>query len=154
MAHATPLSRRSLLAISAAAAAGTTVAASLPALAQPNPDAELLRLDREHDVAFARALAYGASTDRWDDKEFNEICGAYTALEFAIHHTPAQTLAGLAVKARIAAEYAAPANPEEPLLDDIFDSLILDILRLTNVRPKRFLFSNTLGREGQSDGTV
>ncbi len=154
MAHATPLSRRALLAISAAAAAGTATAATLPTLAEANPDAELLRLDQEHDVAFARALAYGASTDRWDDKEFNEICGAYTALEFAIHHTPAQTLAGLAVKARIAAEYAAPANLEEPLLDDIFDSLILDILRLTNVRPKRFLFSNTLGREGQSDGTV
>jgi uncharacterized protein GlcG (DUF336 family) len=53
MAHATPLSRRALFAISAAAAVGTATGAAA-SLAPVNPDAELLRLEREHDALYTR----------------------------------------------------------------------------------------------------
>jgi hypothetical protein len=58
-------------------------------------------------------------------------------LEFAIRSIPAQTLAGVGVKARIAAEYVLPADPKQPLLDDIVNSLIEDVLRIANVSTKR-----------------
>ncbi len=135
MAHATPLSRRSLLAISAAAAAGTTVAASLPTLAQPNPDAELLRLDREHDAIYARSLRLGPGGDDLDDDDMNEICEAMSDVEFAIHRIPAQALAGLAVKARLASVYFEP-DSGDPLMMGIVTSLVEDILRMANATAK------------------
>ncbi len=66
MAHATPMSRRSLLAISAAAAAGAASVGTSGALAQaiaPNPDAALLELCSQWE---AHRLDY--------DKSSNELC--------------------------------------------------------------------------------
>ncbi len=136
MTQNTPLSRRSLLAISAAALAGTAAAGTLPAIAEANPDAELLRLDREHDVAYARALALDVRTDNLTQEEADQICDASANLEFAIQDIPAQTWAGVAVKARIATEYVERCC-RESALDDILPSLIDDILRLANVTPKQ-----------------
>jgi hypothetical protein len=135
MAHATPLSRRALLAISATAAAGTTVAASLPALAQPNPDAELLRLDREHDAVYARSFRLGLGGDDLNDDDMDEICETMIDVERAIRRIPAQALAGLAVKARVASVYFDP-NCGDPLMMGIFTSLVEDILRMANATAK------------------
>ncbi len=135
MAHATPLSRRALLAISAAAAAGTTVAASLPALAQPNLDAELLRLDREHDAVYARSLRLGPDGDGLDDADMDKICETMIDVEHAIHRIPAHALAGLAVKARLASVYFEP-DCGDPLMMGIFTSLVEDILRMANATAK------------------
>ncbi len=71
-------------------------------LADTNPDAELLRLDQEHDVAYARSLAAGVGPDGLDDDDVKEIGDALWDVEHAIHRIPAQALAGLAVKARVA----------------------------------------------------
>jgi hypothetical protein len=128
----TNLSRRALLAVSAAAAA--TTAAPVVALAAANPDAELLRLDREHDVAYARSLRAGAGPDGLDDDDFEEICEALHDVEHAIHRIPAQALAGLAVKARLASVYFNP-NPEDPPMMGIVQSLVEDILRMANATP-------------------
>jgi hypothetical protein len=135
MAHATPLSRRALLAISATAAAGTTVAASLPALAQPNPDAELLRLDREHDAVYARSFRLGLGGDDLNDDDMDEICETMIDVERAIRRIPAQALAGLAVKARVASVYFDP-DCGDPLMMGIFTSLVEDILRMANATAK------------------
>jgi hypothetical protein len=132
MAHATPLSRRSLLAISAAAAAGTAAAASLPALAQANSDAELLRLDREHDSAYARALR---GSEGLTEEGYNEVCEAMCDVEHAIHRIPAQALAGLAVKARVASVYFDP-DCGDPLMMGIVTSLVEDILRMADATAK------------------
>jgi hypothetical protein len=132
MAHATPLSRRSLLAISAAAAAGTAAAASLPALAQANSDAELLRLDREHDAAYARALR---GSEGLTEEGYNEVCEAMCDVEHAIHRIPAQALAGLAVKARVASVYFDP-DCGDPLMMGIVTSLVEDILRMADATAK------------------
>ncbi len=132
MTTTTPLSRRSLLAISAAAAAGTAAAGTLPALAQPNLDAELLRLDREHDAAYARALRGSEGlTEEVDD----EVCETVIDVEHAIRHIPAQALAGLAVKARVASVYFDP-DCGDPLMMGIFTSLVEDILRMANATAK------------------
>ncbi len=152
MAHATPLSRRSLLAISAAAAAGTTIAASLPALAQPSPDAELLRLGREHDGAYARVTAANMQPENYDEDDFEALCEAYTDLEFEIQNIPAQTWAGVVVKARIAAEYAERCSLG-PVLDDILPSLVEDILRIANVTSKRDT-PRAPAEGGSDDGAV
>jgi hypothetical protein len=131
------VSRRSILSAASTALAGATLTAvSLPALAQTNPDAELLRLDREHDVAYARALALDVRTDNLTQDEADKICDASAHLEFAIQDIPAQTWAGVAVKARIATEYVERCC-REGALDDILPSLIDDILRLANVTPKQ-----------------
>jgi hypothetical protein len=103
----------------------------LPALADESPDAELLRLDREHDAAFKRACTLVDP----DNDELTEACTAYTDIEFAIQRIPAETWAGVAVKARIAANYFRKF-PEGQVLDDIGPSLIEDILRLANVTAK------------------
>jgi hypothetical protein len=56
--------------------------------------------------------------------------GIGVIIEFAIHAIPAQTLAGLAVKARLAYDVVPAPDPDELLLDDVLASLVLDILRL------------------------
>jgi hypothetical protein len=137
------VSRRSILTAASATLAGTALAAAAPlsfakasasaAVSEINPDAELLRLDKEHDIAWARAN--GPLGERGED-EFEEQCELARDLEFAIHDIPAQTIAGLAVKARLAAEYVTPIYPDYRLLDDILMSLIEDLLRLGNVGPK------------------
>jgi hypothetical protein len=114
-----------------------TAPATIPAVADTELDAELLRLDREHDVAFARSLSTGVGPDGLDDDDCEEICEALNDLELAIRSIPAQTLAGVAVKARIAAEYVVPADPKQPILDDIVNSLIEDVLRIAKVSAKR-----------------
>ena len=131
------VSRRSILSAASAALAGATLTVvSLPALAQTNPDAELLRLDREHDVAYPRALALDVRTDNLTQEEADQICDASVNLEFAIQDIPAQTWAGVAVKARIATEYVGRCS-REGAVDNILPSLIDDILRLANVAPKQ-----------------
>ncbi len=103
----------------------------LPTLANESPDAELLRLDREHDAAFKRACTLVDP----DNDELTEACTAYTDIEFAIQRIPAETWAGVAVKARIAANFFRKF-PGDQVLDDIGPSLIEDILRLANVTAK------------------
>jgi hypothetical protein len=129
----TNLSRRALLAVSAAVAATTAV--PVVALADPNPDAELLRLGREHDEAYARSMRVGAGPDGLDNDDIEEISDALWDVEHAIHRIPAQALAGLAVKARLASVYFEP-EPADPLMMGIFKSLVEDILRMANVAAK------------------
>jgi hypothetical protein len=135
MAHATPLSRRALLAISAAAAAGTATGAAA-SLAPVNPDAELLRLEREHDALYTRIDAYNRRLVE-DEEAFEADHDACCDVEFAMQDIPAQTWAGVIAKARIAVEYAQ--RHEHRVLDDMIPSLIEDILRIANVTGKRYL---------------
>ncbi len=130
------VSRRSFLSAAPAALAGATAAVPLAALADVNSDAELLRLDRAHDVAFARAAALDTSTDPLGNDEVNEICEAHTDLEFTIQDIPAQTWAGVVVKARIAAKYVEQWRGMD-VMDAILPSLIDNILRIANVTAKR-----------------
>jgi hypothetical protein len=106
-------------------------------------DAELIRLGRERNIAHVRANTCNA--DGTDADDFEDLCADCRDLEFAIQDIPAQTIAGLAVKARIAAEYAIPVDPDQPLLDDMINSLIEDILRSANVSAKS---ATTLHGEG------
>ncbi len=152
MTTTTPLSRRALLAISAAAAAGTATAGALPALAEVNPDAQLLRLGREHDGAYARVTAANRQPENYDEDDFEALCEAYTDLEFKIQNIPAQTWAGVVVKARIAAEYAERCS-EGRILDDILPSLVEDILRIANVPGKRDT-ARAPAEEGSEHGAV
>jgi hypothetical protein len=85
--------------------ANDTPMSRLPTLANESPDAELLRLGQEHDAAFARIIAVNTQPDEYDEENVSAICGAQADLEFAIQDIPAQTWAGVVVKARIAAEY-------------------------------------------------
>ncbi len=80
MTQNTPMSHRALLAISAAAAG------ALPAIAEANPDAELLWLNREHDRAYAHALR---GSEGLDEKGHDEVCAAMSDVEHAIHRIPA-----------------------------------------------------------------
>ena len=143
MAHATPLSRRALLAISAAAAAGTATGAAA-SLAPVNPDAELLRLEREHDALYTRIDAYNRRLVE-DEEAFEADHDACCDVEFAMQDIPAQTWAGVIAKARIAVEYA-DSHLGGRVLDDMIPSLIEDILRIANVTGKRHLpYSKTQG---------
>ena len=144
MAHATPLSRRALLAISAAAAAGTATGAAA-SLAPVNPDAELLRLEREHDALYTRLDKHNRRLVELDDNEFEADHDACCDVEFAMQDIPAQTWAGVIAKARIAVEYA-DSHLGGRVLDDMIPSLIEDILRIANVTGKRHLpYSKTQG---------
>ena len=127
------VSRRSIPAAASAALAGTALTAvSLPSLANESPDAELLRLDREHDAAYARALR---GSEGLTEEGYDEICETMSDVEFAIHRIPAQALAGLAVKARLASVYFEP-DCDDPLMMGIFTSLVEDILRMANATAK------------------
>lgn len=132
----TTLSRRTMLGASVAVL-GCATAVAVPALAEVNPDADLLRLDQEHEVAYARARALDVrdTIDRLDEDEINEIFEAVRDLEFSIRRIPAQALAGLAVKARLASVYFDP-EPADPLMMGVFKSLVEDILRMANAAPK------------------
>jgi hypothetical protein len=105
------------------------------AIAPVNPDAELLRLDQEHDAAYAKTLGAGAGPDGLDDEELTEICDDLRDVEFAIHRIPAHALAGPAVKARLASVYFEP-EPSDLLMMGIFTSLVEDILRMADVTAK------------------
>jgi len=134
----TNASRRALVAGSLASVA----IAPVVTLASPGADAELLRLGQQHDEAFKRTHDLNRrvatpSADLPSDDETDEICTALTAIELAIHQIPAETWAGVVVKARIAAGYVTPASPSTPLLDDIVSNLIDDILRIAGAEPKR-----------------
>jgi hypothetical protein len=128
-------SRRAVLGDSVAVLDCATAVAVPTVLADTNPDAELLRLDREHDEIYARSLAVGAGPDGLDDDNCEEICETMNDIEFAIHRLPAQSLAGLAVKARLASVYFEP-DSGDPLMTGIFTSLVEDILRMANVTAK------------------
>jgi hypothetical protein len=127
------VSRRTILAAASAALAGTPLTAtSRPSLAHGGPDAELLRLDREHDAAYARALR---GSEGQAEEVYDEICETMSDVEFAIHRIPAQALAGLAVKARLASVYFEP-DCGDALMMGIFTSLVEDILRMANATAK------------------
>ena len=64
-----------------------------------------------------------------------EICEALCDVEHAIHRIPAQALAGLAVKARLASVYFEP-DGGDPLMMGIFTSLVEDILRMAGATAK------------------
>ncbi len=147
MAHDTALSRRALLAISAAASVGAlarpAAAMPLPVPAVVSPDAELLRLGREHDVLYERIDAHNRHVVSLDDEGFDTLCDASTDVEFAIQDVPAETWEGVVVKARIAIEYVQ--RHEERLLDNMLPSLIEDILRIAHVSGKRYLPPSSSG---------
>jgi hypothetical protein len=132
----TSVSRRSILTAASALLAGTAAVVPLPALAEENPDAELLRLGQEHDIAFARIVDVNRQPEVYDDDDVSTLCRASSRLEFAIQDIPAQTWAGVVVKARIAAEYTDRCSMGR-ILDDMLPSLIEDILRVANVTAKR-----------------
>ncbi len=136
MAHDTALSRRTLLAISAAAAAGTATGAAA-SLAPVNPDAELLRLEREHDALYTRIDKHNRRLVEEDEEAFERDHDACCDIEFAMQDFPAHTWAGVIAKARIAVEYAE--RHEHRVLDDMIPSLIEDILRVANVTGKWYL---------------
>jgi hypothetical protein len=85
------------------------------------PDARPLALFRDWQAAKSRELED-------DEATADAATKAATALEFAIQEIPAQTLAGLAVKATIATEYVDKPTGHR-LLDDIVHSLVQDVLR-------------------------
>ncbi len=127
------VSRRTILAAASAALAGTALTAtSRPGLANESPDAELLRLDFEHDRAYARALR---GSEGLTEEGYNEVCEAVCDVEHAIHRIPAQALAGLAVKARLASVYFEP-DSGDPLMMGIVTSLVEDILRMAGSTAK------------------
>jgi hypothetical protein len=136
MAHDTPLSRRSLLAISAAAAAGTATKAAA-SLAPVNPDADLLRLEREHDALYTRIDKHNRRLVELDDDEFEAEHDTICDVEFAMQDIPAQTWAGVVAKARIAVEYAEQFRGTRTL-DAMLPSLIDDIMRIANTTGKLY----------------
>jgi hypothetical protein len=95
-------------------------------------------------------LNVGDTIDRLDDHEVTARCQAVNALEFAIHRIPAQTLAGVAVKAKIAAQYIDP-TPMDPLMTGILASLVEDIVRMTGVTANPSTYA-PLGVEEGSHG--
>jgi len=129
------LSRRAMLGASFAVLGCATTVAVPAALAEINPDAELQRLDRAHDEIYARSLGAGDRPDGITDDELDEICETMNNIEFAMHRIPAQALAGLAAKARLASVYFEP-DPGDPLMMGIFTSLVEDILRMANATAK------------------
>ncbi len=127
------VSRRTILAAASAALVGTALAAtSRPSLAYEGPDAELLRLDREHDRAYACALH---GSEGLAEEVYDEVCETVIDVEHTIRHIPAQALAGLAVKARVASVYFDP-DCGDPLMMGIFTSLVEDILRMAHATAK------------------
>ncbi|EIM26685.1 hypothetical protein [Microvirga lotononidis] len=120
-------SRRAMVAGSLA----SVVVAPIGAMAAPEADTELLRLAREHDVAYGLAVS-----GNLEGEAFDECMDLYTDLEFAIQDIPAQTWAGLVEKARVASEYAYD-QADVRVLDNIIPSLIDDILRLAGASSKR-----------------
>ncbi len=131
------VSRRSLLIAASGTIAGTVIATipAAAALADTELDTELLRLDREHDEVYVRSLRVDSGPDGLDNDDIEEISDALWDVEHAIHRIPAQTLAGLAVKARLASVYFDP-NPADPLEMGILTSLVEDILRMADVTGK------------------
>jgi hypothetical protein len=123
----TDTARRAVMAGTLAVAAVGT----LPALAEANKDAELLRLGAVREAAFALA---NAEYDDNSDEALTARCNAFRDPEFLIHNIPAHTIEGLAVKARIAMEYATPKDPNSPVLDDVIVSLIEDVLRIAGAK--------------------
>lgn len=102
---------------------------AVPAIAAaPSKDVELIRIGHLRDAEFAIATA--GDGEGKSDAEFSAACEKYCEIEFRIHDIPAHTIEGLAVKARLALEYATPKDPDQPTLDDIIVSLLEDILRL------------------------
>jgi hypothetical protein len=102
-----------------------------------NPDAELLRLEREHDALYTRIDKHNRRLVELDEAGFEADHDACCDVEFAMQDIPAQTWAGVIAKARIAVEYAE--RHEHRVLDDMIPSLIEDILRISNVTGKRYL---------------
>lgn len=90
------------------------------------PDADLIRLGRAYDAAFR-----AARNPRLNDDEARAAARKLARIEFEIQDTPAASLSGLIVKARVAKKggYCAPFR-EERALEGILPSLIDDILRL------------------------
>ena len=99
-----------------------------------HPDAELLRLWAEYD----RLWHHIKSCEGLSDEESNTLSDQITEVEFAIQDTPARTLEGLAVKAKLAVEYAPPRDPDgSPSLQDILINLAEEVQRLAQSRPGR-----------------
>ena len=86
-----------------------------------NPDAELLRLEREHDALYTRIDAYNRRLVE-DEEAFEADHDACCDVEYADSHLGGR------------------------VLDDMIPSLIEDILRIANVTGKRHLpYSKTQG---------
>ena len=102
------VSRRHLLAASAAALAGTAVvAAPMPIThaAVPSPDAELVAMVDEWIKGQKRLaeLDENEQIDSWDDPEPKQLLNRMSHLEQRIARTKAQTLEGIVSKARMTA---------------------------------------------------
>ena len=130
MATTTHVSRRSLFTAAAATLAGTAVAAlPLVAKADPHADAELVRLWAE----YAPLSRYINTAPGLSDETVNELCEQAADIEYAIQDTPAHTLLGLAVKAKLARQYAPSPDPERYGVEDILMNLLGDVLRLAAI---------------------
>ncbi len=93
---------------------------------EAHPDAELLCLWAEYEHLWRYIkTAEGLSAEQCD-----ALGCKITEIEFAIHDTPAHTLAGLAVKAKLVAEYALPRDPNHRCLHDILIHLAEEVQRL------------------------
>ena len=115
--------RRGLLTGGAVALAGTP--GPIAALAEGvSPDTEILRLGALRERAKAHANIWV------DDETLTARCEVVADIEMAIHAIPAQTFAGLAVKARLAYDVVPAPDPNQPLLEDVLASLLEDILQL------------------------
>ena len=64
------------------------------------------------------------------DERVNDLCEQAADVEYAIQDTPAHTLLGLAVKAKLARQYAPRTDPEYYDLEAILANLLDDVLRL------------------------
>lgn len=121
------VSRRRLLAGAGAAVAVTAIAA--PALATPHPDADLLALGREFDLAMAAERLIPPDAD---DDEINAATERGGVITRAILALPAKTLDGLRIKAR-AVEWCACEIPGPDYFGDTTDcqlaaSIVRDLL--------------------------
>ena len=95
-----------------------------------HPDAELLRLWAEYEHLWR----YITTAEGLSDDQCDALGCKITEIEFAIHDTPSHTLAGLAVKAKLAAEYAPPRDPDRRCLHDILTHLAEEVQRLARSR--------------------
>ena len=117
-------SRRAFLTAAAATMTGGVVA-TIPvvATAETHPDADLLRMAREH----ATALDYADSLRDASDDEVNDACGAIWDIQEVAVDTPARTPQGLLAKARMFEDGIRGQLSGSGADEFAFDSLMADL---------------------------
>lgn len=93
--------------------------AALLVHADATADRVLVELDAARQAAQSRIDAfeaeYRASGRDWPEEEFNDLCSVAADAEAEIIRTPATTLRGLLIKARVAANVAVTHHTSDPV---------------------------------------